>query len=299
MKRERSALVGAFAAGLRGDDRKDLSAVDAEALGAVIESAVRVARAAWPELTLDEESFAQRLGEVMDGASADLTSELAKVQAPDLYLAHACLAGDEGAHRSIARLHFARVREWVAHVDRSAAFADDVRQEAYRRLLVGDDAPGKLVEYTGRGALGAFIRVFATRLARKMKRRKAEAGGHDEPSEMLQAPDLDPEVALLRRRYAKEFSDAFRAVLATLEPDERNVLKLHYIDGLSIEEVGTAYRVSRATAARWLAKAKQRVTDETQRALAERLGASAPGAASLFGLVRSQLDASLMNYLRK
>ena len=41
------------------------------------------------------------------------------------------------------------------------------------------------------------------------------------------------------------------------------------------------------------------VDDETQRALAERLGASAPGAASLFGLVRSQLDASLMNYLRK
>lgn len=297
MKNERSVLVGAFAAGLRG---RDLTGATLESLGAVVENAVHLARTEWPDLPIDEESFAQRLGEVVEPGTEDLAGELAKVQAADLYLAHACLAGDETAHRAIARLHFARVREWVSHVDRSPAFADDVRQEAYRRLLVGEEGPGKLVDYTGRGALGAFIRVFATRLARKMKRRKAEAGGHDEPApEMLQAPDLDPEVALLRRRYAKEFSDAFRAVLATLEPDERNVLKLHYIDGLSIEEVGTAYRVSRATAARWLAKAKQRVTDETQRVLAERLGPSAPGAASLFGLVRSQLDASLMNYLRR
>ena len=61
MKRERSELVGAFAAGLRGDGHPGVGAVDAEALGAVLENAVRGARAAWADLSIDEESFAQRM----------------------------------------------------------------------------------------------------------------------------------------------------------------------------------------------------------------------------------------------
>lgn len=293
---EQSSLLEAFVRGLRG---RELAGVPTDSLGVVVENAVRVAREAWPDVELPGEAFAERLGEVISRESGDLVGEVARVQAADLFLAHACLAGVDAANRAIARLHFARVNEWVSHVDRSHAFADDVRQEAYRRLLLGDEGPGKLVDYTGRGALGAFIRVFVTRLARKMKRRKSESAAHDEPFERLEAPDLDPEVALLKKRYAKEFSDAFRAVLTTLEPDERNVLKLHYLDGLSIEEVGMAYRVSRATAARWLAKAKQRVTDETARVLSERLGTSSPGAATLFGLVESQLGTSQLCHLRR
>ncbi len=77
---------------------------------------------------------------------------------------------------------------------------------------------------------------------------------------------------------------------------ERSVLVGAFAAGLRGRDLAGA---DRATAARWLAKAKQRVTDETQRVLAERLGPSAPGASSLFGLVRSQLDESFMNYLRR
>ena len=80
--------------------------------------------------------------------------------------------------------------------------------------------------------------------------------------------------------------------------DERAVLKLHYLDGLSIDEVGVAYRVSRATAARWLAKARARVVDETQRRLSEKLGRSAPNADSLLAMVQSELHLSLSRIIR-
>jgi RNA polymerase sigma-70 factor (ECF subfamily) len=262
-----------------------------------LERALAAGHAAHPAVVLDDETFARALASVVaQDKGASPAASLSRIHVADLFLARAAVAGDPVAQRSVESLHLSRVREWVSHVDRNEAFAADMQQEAARRLLIEDEREPKLLGYTGRGALGAFIRVFVTRLARKHKRRSSEKG-HSEPSEALQAPDLDPEIALLKKRYAREFSDALQRTLLTLDADERNVLKLHYIDGLSIEEVGAAYNVSRATAARWLQKARLRVVDETQRVLSDRLGASAPHAASLLALVRSQLDASLIGLL--
>lgn len=276
------------------------SAVDpALLLGEALERALAAAHAAHPAVAFDDDAFARALGSaVAQDAAASPAASLARLHAADLFLARAAVAGDSAAQSSFEALHLSRIREWVSHVDRNEAFAADMHQEAARRLLIEDEREPKLLGYTGRGALGAFVRVFVTRLARKQKRRMSEKG-HVEPSEALQAPDLDPEIALLRKRYAREFSDAFKLTLLTLDADERNVLKLHYLDGLSIDEVGAAYGVSRATAARWLQKARARVVDETQRLLSERLGASAPHAASLLALVRSQLDASLIGLLER
>lgn len=291
--READRVLRAFEDVLGRPCAGDAALVDA------LDRASATARAAHPSVTFADDAFARALASVVaqDTGVAPAAS-LARIHAGDLFLARAALAGDVAAQRSLESLHLSRVREWVAHVDRSEAFAADMQQEASRRLLVQDEHEPKLLGYTGRGALGAFIRVFVTRLARKYKR-KASEKDHSEPSEALQAPDLDPEIALLRRRYAREFSDAFKSTLLVLDADERNVLKLHYLDGLSIEEVGAAYGVSRATSARWLQKARARVVEETQRLLSERLGASAPHAASLLALVQSQLDASLVGYLAR
>jgi RNA polymerase sigma-70 factor, ECF subfamily len=260
-----------------------------------LSACVARARKAWPDITLDDRVFVRTLGRVL--TTDDVATELTALNAADLYLACACIAGDAQAQRAFSRHHLGRVREWVAHVDRNEAFAEDVRQEASRKLLLSADHGPKLADYSGRGALGAFVRVFVTRLARKMVAR-SPAYRHDARPVNLAAAELDPEVALLRRRYAREFADAFKATLVGLDADERNVLKLHYIDGLSIAEVGTTYHVSRATAARLLAKAKARIVHETKEALARRLGRSAPGAETLFAIVESQLGASFVKFFR-
>ncbi len=272
--------------------------VDARAAESVLRDLLDGASAAWPAIRFDLVRFARELAATIEGP--DVAAELAKVHGADLFLARACVAGVPEAQRRLDELHLTRIAEWVGHVDRSPAFAADIRQEASRQLLVADgEAPPKLDAYSGRGALGAFVRVFATRLATKAKRRKAEAPYVQPDADVLRAPDLDPEVALLKSRFAREFAEAFHATLAALEADERNVLRLHYLDGLSIEEVATTYRVSRATAARWLAKARARVVEETQARLAERMGASAPNAASLLAMVHSQLDMSIRGFFRE
>jgi RNA polymerase sigma-70 factor (ECF subfamily) len=69
----------------------------------------------------------------------------------------------------------------------------------------------------------------------------------------------DPELAYLRSRYARELEGALSMALEGLSPRERNLLRQHYRDGLSLDAVARLYRVHRATAARWLADVRQAV----------------------------------------
>jgi len=81
--------------------------------------------------------------------------------------------------------------------------------------------------------------------------------------------EVDPEMLLLKQRYAAEFTDAFKAVLVTLSSDERNVLRLHYLDGLTVEEV--AQTLGKTAAA---VKALQRRGLSTLRIALEKEGAT-------------------------
>jgi RNA polymerase sigma-70 factor, ECF subfamily len=257
-------------------------------------NAAESAARAWPHIALAVPIFVAHLRDRVV-ATEDPEAALAKVHVNDLFLACACLHGDHGAWRELDRLHLARIPDFVARIDRSPAFADEVRQRLAERLLRAEDgSAGKLALYTGRGPLGAWIRVAAVREAQNAKRGGRHAVDADDV--VLESPDQDPEIQLLKRRYAKEFKDALEEVLQTLSADERNVLKLHYLDGLTIEEVGKAYRVSRATAARWIADARDTIVARTQKTLGTRLGKSGPKMESLLAFVRSQLDMSLRRH---
>jgi RNA polymerase sigma-70 factor (ECF subfamily) len=268
-----------------------------------LDEAAREAAGAWPGIALDAATFAAYVRE----KAADVPVD--ELHVADLFLACACVRGDRRAWNELARRYLVRVPEYVARVDRSPAFADEIRQRLAVRLS-GSDATGsaKIALYTGRGALAAWIRVAAIREAQHAKR-----GGRRQasPEEAMQvaAPGDDPEIRLVKKKYAADFRKAFEDVLRTLSSDERNVLKLHYLDGLTIDEVGKAYRVSRATAARWLASARENIVQRVRESLGARLDArlsdtarmkssarNAPSPESMLAFVRSQLDLSLRRH---
>ncbi len=74
------------------------------------------------------------------------------------------------------------------------------------------------------------------------------------------------------------------------------MLNLHFVDGLSIDEVGTVYHVHRATAARWISAARAALLKEIRLRLAAALRASESELDSVMRGVRSQLDVSLCNF---
>jgi RNA polymerase sigma-70 factor (ECF subfamily) len=76
------------------------------------------------------------------------------------------------------------------------------------------------------------------------------------------------------------------------------LLRLHLVNGLTVEAIGKMYGVSQPTASRWLAAARATLLDDIKATLAARLGASSEELASLAGLVASRLDLSLSALLR-
>jgi RNA polymerase sigma-70 factor (ECF subfamily) len=253
-----------------------------------IAALVEAGRSAFPEVRLAPEDFARHLG----ACARDLSAEL---RADELWLACACARGDAAALAIFSGRYLARLPEALARIDSAPAFVDEVLQLVRERLLVPRGGePARIAEYRGHGSLEGWVRVTATRIALRLRRRLRPDAPGSQPLES--APDrvqLSPELEYLRERYRPEFAAALRASLAALPVRPRTVLRMHYLDGLSIDRLGEHFRVHRATAARWITAARQQLLQATRERLKERLRVDDPELDSLVRAVASQLDVSL------
>jgi len=223
----------------------------------------------------------------------------AATHAGDLYLALACAYGIAAALEALEREHLSRIREFAASVDSSPAFVTELSQQLRARVLVGE--PGQLpriASYSGRGSLGAWVRVSAVRLARDIARSERGHAARVERA-ALEPAAIDPELGYLKQAYGDVVSRAVEGALADLDDESRTLLKLHYVDGLTIEQVGVAFGKSRATSARMLATARMTVVAGIRQRLVTSIGIRADEADSLLAFVRSRLDVSLGTALRK
>jgi RNA polymerase sigma-70 factor (ECF subfamily) len=165
------------------------------------------------------------------------------------------------------------------------------------RLLAGE--PPYVTSAVGRGSLASLVAVIALRAAvdwlrashRATQRHAGEPAGDD-----LVASG-DPARDHLRARYRAEAKAAFEAAVAELEARERTILRLHLVDGLTIDDLAGLYQIHRATAARQLERARERVAATTRKHLARHTGVHGDELAELGELVTSQLDLSLSRVL--
>jgi RNA polymerase sigma-70 factor (ECF subfamily) len=268
-------------------------------LEAGLERAATVGPRAWPGLSVDEEEFLRHLASHVP-ETRDLLAWLSEVFASDLYLACACAKGDGRALAAFDSHFLAALGPHWSSGHPLSDFAAEVRQGLRERLLLEREGlPPRIAGYSGRGPLAAWVRMAATRLALNLRKsEKKPSSSIDEGRLALRAPDSDPELQYLQSRYADELAEALRVTLAALSPRLANVLRLHYQDGMTIEAMGTMYRVSSRTVQRWLAEARNTVMEETRRLLRERLAIADSQLDSLIGLVRSRLDLSIYRYLR-
>jgi RNA polymerase sigma-70 factor (ECF subfamily) len=99
-----------------------------------------------------------------------------------------------------------------------------------------------------------------------------------------------PELAAIKLRYRHEFKQAFAAAMATLEDAERNALRLHYLDGLTLADLGRLYGWSVPTASRRLAAVREALMKATRRIMTERLSMSPAELDSVLRLIESRLS---------
>lgn len=267
------------------------SAAGASGLAARLEALVSAARAAWPQIECDADRFlgfvAARLP---DGDDWSRALEAAHTDA--LYLTCACAAGDAAAIERFEARYAAEIDIALASVALDSARAAEVRQQIREKLFVGE-AP-KIASYTGRGDLRSWVRAVAVRAAISLLRRqKREVPVADPVLGALADPADDPEIAHLKDLYRGEFSRAFRDAFAALSARDRTLLRYKFADGLSIDEIATIYDVHRATAARWLARIRERLLVETRKRLKASLQVGSSELESIVRLIQSQLDVTL------
>jgi len=215
--------------------------------------------------------------------------------AADLHLSAACAAGDARAialvdEQYIATLIFAL----PSYIQRPVA--EDVIQLVRLRFLIGEDGrPPRIGDFDGTASLATWLRVAAIRIAISLHRKQHREMVIDDVDAVADAPD--PELALLQRQYGTEFRAAFRSGFVSLTARERNLLRHHIIDQLGIDGIAALYGVHRATAARWLARARSTLIKRLRRELQSRLQLDRNQLDGVLALLQGKLELSLRMFL--
>jgi RNA polymerase sigma-70 factor (ECF subfamily) len=199
---------------------------------------------------------------------------------------------------AVEQLYLTQVGTFIAHLRPAESVVDEVRQRLRERLLMGGrDQRPKLLDYSGRGTLGGFIRVSAIRMALDVI--EAEEARHrpEPPEDNLLAQTVDPELFAIHKRHLPQLHEAFRGALTSLDARERNLMRFFLVDGLNIARIGKLIGKSRATVGRMVVDCRAKLLSETRRRFSLLTGAPEADAASLIRFLRSRLEVSIRGFL--
>ena len=256
------------------------------------------AEARWPDVAVDRRRFVTHWAAQLARAS-DVGSAIDQLHLPDLYLAFACAEGNASALRAFGTL-LSGVAGAVRSVDGAPSFVDEILQRLRTRVLVPEDGRSpRILDYAGRGSLENWLRAGALRLALNA-RRDARRGPEPLPDASLwepAAPTAERTLELLRGKYAAEFGAALREAFGSLEQGERNVLRMHFLEGLSLNQIAAMYQVNKSTISRRMAKARETLLERTRARLQRVLDMPPSELDSLLGQLGPRLDLSLGSVL--
>ena len=293
---DRSALARCFLSAWRAarpDAPVDELEGDEASLEAALASLLVEARVAWAPVKIEADVFIPYLATRI-GADVPLIRALSPRACTDLYLACACAHGDAAAITAFDKTLLRDVTAALSRIDLGSTTLEDLRDRIRHRILIGEGgALPRISEFTGRGDLRGWLRVVAVREALGLLRKqKREERAHLELAHLDPASG-DPELARIEQLYREEFQTAFREALASLPPRERNLLRQHYQQGLGIDQLSALYDIHRATAARWLARARENLASGTRQRMRERLQVERGELDDILRLIQSRLEITL------
>ena len=213
----------------------------------------------------------------------------------DLYLACGCLQLQPAALRAFERGYLAQMPRLIGRLRPTDELVDDVCQTLREKLFVG--ATPKMAEYSGRGSLLAWLRVVAVRQAIDLSRARRD---DDEAQSVggVVATAAGPELQLLRKRYRPLLQEALNGAMRTLSSAQRLLLKLHFVDGLNLEELAKLFKVNRSTIYRRVGVCLAQMQEAMRSQLQEYFGLSSSEVESLADMLRSDVELSIGDCLK-
>lgn len=266
------------------------------ALAVTLRQALDEAQRAWPEVTLAEELFVPYLADRVR-PDEDPRAALAALQVVDLYLACAAARGEPTAIAAFEQRLLARIGHFIGRVGSSPHFVAEVTQALRIKLFVGSDGKGRLGQYSGRGALESWVCAAALRTAYDLRRAESRhLHERDGDLDVLAASD-DAELELLRARYRDDFREALGDAIAALDTRARTLLRMHFLERLTMAQIGQMYRVHETTALRWVGHAREEVLERVRATVKRKLQLTASECDELMSLLASRLDVTVRRLL--
>lgn len=232
-----------------------------------------------PHVSLSRQAFAAYLG---DQQSLDHLDEL--------FLACAAYLGDRAAIAVIEGEHFDALRAAIERIRPRSTDLDDLLQGIRELLFVRL----KIRDYAGRGPLAAWLRVVAIRHAVRARRKRAEQPMGEGLEKLPEGgTGADPELAYLRNAYRDVFQTAFRTALSALADEDRRVLRYHYVDGLTIDQLGAVLDLHRVSASRRIHRARSLLVTRTRTELRRTHFETSSELESILRAVESEVELSI------
>lgn len=220
-------------------------------------------------------------------------------RAADLYLACACVERLPAAVAEFLSTFGDRIPMYLGRLARNPDLVAEVRQIIVTRCLVGDvGKPPALTAYSATGSLEGWLRATAVREALALNRQSERNSGDAEAALEAQMPWADREISLFKQIYSEPVSRAFAQACSELEAQDRALLRLHYVEGVTTANLATMFGISRATLIRRLAAARESLVERVRLALRHAVGVADQDFDSVLRLVKSQIDLRLSVVLK-
>ena len=220
-------------------------------------------------------------------SAVSLREYILKLCLDDLYLATACVDGDENAWRELSTAHFDFMREFARRFV-PGQLARDVADEVIADLW----ARKKLRQYGGRSTLRTWLATVVTHAAlnsRQTMNRVVPLEGEcaravEEKSSAFESiePGNEQIAALLREMFAE--------AVTGLPANDRLLLRLYYEDGMTLEELSAMLRASGAAISRRLKRTREDLRAGIEARARRRTGESADALRAGLDLGRIEVD---------
>ena len=213
------------------------------------------------------------------------------VRADDLCLIIACEIGNEQAWEDLVSNFDSTVKSAARKISSSNEDAEDLASSIWAELYgLRIDADGnrksKLAYYSGRGSLGGWLRAVVSQLAIDQFRKQSKFVQVEEDREFENlandANDLSdngrtahrtsPEELFGAKQAANHLTEALRAAVAELEPEDRLMMKLYYFEDLKLRDIAATFGFHEATASRKLTRVQANIRKVVERELKNKHG---------------------------
>lgn len=248
------------------------------------------ARAAWPAFAVERAAFEAFFTE--RGLAIEALDE---ARAADAYLVIGCLAGDPAAVTALVKGPLAACESSLRrHLPSPEARADELQAMTVHMLTAGDADPDnpRLAQYHGRAALEAWLRISATRRALRRLEREGRNVAYDQVA-FDKASESDPEMSMLRRQYRDDIAAIFREAIAAVTPEDRVLLRLHYVEGLTLNALAVLRKTSRSGVHRQLESARAILFERIGGLVRQKLRLSSSQQGSMLRIFESDLREAL------